>query len=532
MVDHILYNARVITLDERAAGRAEAIAITGNRIIAVGSNEHVLGLREDHTTQEDLRGACVLPGLVDAHVHLEWTARALQSIDLFEVASKEEALRRIAERVATVASPDEWVIGRGWSQDLWEGRAFPSADDLEASAPQNPVYFPAKSGHAAWVNRAAMRTVGINAATPNPPGGEIVRDESGEPTGILLETAMHLVRAHIPEPDIETLATYLLQAQAQMLQSGLTGVHDFDDPQVLRALQLLRERGELRMRVLKQINRPYLQAAIQSGLRSGFGDDWLRIGNLKMFADGALGPRTAHMVEPYLDQPENRGMAVLTPEEMLESAIAATDAGLATTIHAIGDLAVRQVLDVFKAVRQHEMARGIRRSERRHRIEHVQIIHPNDAHRLGQLDIIASMQPIHATSDWEAATLAWGEQRCKTAYNPKLQLENGARIAFGSDSPIEPFAPLLGIHAAVTRQRRDNTPQGGWYPDLRLSLDETLHGFTTGPAYAALMEDRLGRLAVGYLADLTVLDDDPYTVAPADLWQIPVQRVMTDGVWR
>ena len=307
-------------------------------------------------------------------------------------------------------------------------------------------------------------------------------------------------------------------------------IHDFDDPSCLVALQILRERGDLCLRVVKQINQQWLEAALASGIRRNFGDDWIRIGALKLFADGALGPKTALMFEVYAGEDWNTGMAVVDKETMVDYVCRASAAGLPSSIHAIGDKAVHDVLDVFEIARGQEAARGEARSSRRHRIEHVQIIHPQDSHRLAALGVIASMQPIHATSDMVMADRYWGE-RAKWAYNPRLQLDYGARVAFGSDAPVEPLDPLLGIHAAVTRQRHGE-PAGGWHPEARISLQEALLGYTQGPAYAAEMEDRLGMLRAGYLADLVLLDRD-ITLAPAE--EIPALQIlgtMVDGEWR
>lgn len=528
MIDTILYNGTIITLDT-AQPRVQAIALYRDRIVAVGSDEDVLNLATAHTKRINLNGKVVMPGLIDAHLHLEWLSRALQAVDLFEVPSKAEAIQRVAERAQSLPA-GEWLQGRGWTQDLWGGN-FPTAKDLDSVSPDNPAVFQAKSGHAAWANSAAMQQAGITADTADPEGGEIVRDAAGNPTGILLETAMTLVTSKVPSPDKETLADYIEHAQSLMLAAGLTGLHDFDNPSSMAATQRVRERGNLKLRVVKQINKDWIENAIALGIHSGFGDDWIRFGSLKLFADGALGPRTAYMVEPYEGQPNNRGMVVVPKAEMDVLIKRASRAGIASTIHAIGDQAVRDVLDILQETRSQEAVAHIERTERRHRIEHVQIIHPDDAHRLAELDVIASMQPIHATSDWQVAMQYWGEIRSEYAYNARLQIDQGARVAFGSDSPVEPFEPFIGIHAAVTRQR-DGQPQGGWYPELRLTLDEALHGFTTGAAYAGLMEDRQGQLKSGFLADLIVLDQDPYAVEPDALLEIDVLATMVGGEWR
>lgn len=528
MIDTILFNGNMHTLDDPTPG-ASALALLFGRIAAVGDDAEILRLASANTEVFNLGGKTVLPGLTDAHLHWEAQAKALQAVNVFEVPSKEEALARVAERAAK-AAPGEWITGQGWAQDLWQSREFPNAADLDAVAPHHPVYLDAKSGHAGWANSKALEAAGINADTADPEGGSILRDAAGRATGILLETAMKLVDAVLPSPSSEQLADMMLLAQERALRSGITMIHDFDEPSCLAALQVLRERGELALRAVKQINQRWLDAALASGIRRNFGDDWLRIGGLKLFADGALGPKTALMFAPYAGEPDNYGMALVDKEEMVDYVSRASAMGLPSAVHAIGDKAVHDVLDVFQAVRLQEAQRGEPTSSRRHRIEHVQIIHPQDVARLAQLDIIASMQPIHATSDMVTADRYWGE-RSQYAYNPRLQLDCGARVAFGSDAPVEPLEPLLGIHAAVTRQR-EGAPAGGWYPQARLSLREALLGFTQGPAYAAGMEDRLGRLRPGYLADLIVLDRDIYAVEPDAIPQVKVLGTMVEGKWR
>jgi hypothetical protein len=529
-IDRILFNGQIVTLDDHQP-RISALAISAGRVVASGSDDDIKPLGGAGTRLENLDGKLVVPGLTDAHIHWEGTARALQLVNVFEVSSKTDALDRVANRVMQTPA-GQWIMGYGWSQDMWSDKAFPTATDLDRMAPHHPVYLQAKSGHAAWVNSQALRLCGVSASTADPEGGEIQRDAASQPTGILLENAMRLVSDHIPRPTPEQLADQMKIAQGLALASGLTGIHDYDEPSCLRALQILRERGELSLRTVKNINKAWLQAALDSGLRWGFGDTWLRIGGLKIFADGALGPRTAYMIEPYEGEPHNYGIATIDKEEMAELVSQASAAGLPATIHAIGDRAVHDVLDVYEAVRREEAARGESPTMRRHRIEHVQIIHPDDAQRLAELQIIASMQPIHATSDYRMADRYWGE-RAKWSYNARLQIDQGVVVVFGSDSPVEPFDPLKGIHAAVTRQRPDGSPGlDGWYPELRLSIDEALRGFTLGPAYAAGLEHILGRLAPGYLADLVVLDQDLYAIDPTAILNTKVLGTMVEGVWR
>jgi len=529
MIQTILYNGNIITLDS-SQPRVSAVAISYGRIVALGDDDSIRSMANLNTVELNLGGKTVLPGLTDAHLHWEWTSKGLKAVDVFEIESKELALNRVKERADS--TPDgEWITGWGWAQDLWDDRAFPTKEDLDAVAPNNPVALNAKSGHALWANSKALELGGITNSTTDPEGGQIYRDANGEATGILLEApAMTMVSSNVPVPTIDQLADMMADAQQLALEYGLTMIHDFDNPSCLAALQVLRERGDLSIRFLKQINQSWLSAALDSGIRRNFGDDWIRIGNLKLFADGALGLKTALMFDPYEGEPDNYGIAVVDKEEMVEFVSRASANGLPSTVHAIGDKAVHDVLDVFEHVRGEEKERGEATSTRRHRIEHVQIIHPQDLDRLAQLDIIASMQPIHATSDMVTADRYWGE-RTQYAYNPRIQLDRGVKLAFGSDAPVEPFDPFLGIHAAITRQR-NGQPEGGWHPSARLTLDETLIGFTQGPAYAAYMEDRLGKLAEGYLADLIVLDRDIYTVEPDEILDINVLGTMVDGEWR
>jgi predicted amidohydrolase YtcJ len=530
MIDRITYNGKIITLDDRQR-RVSALGISNGRIVAYGMDEDLLPLATENTIKENLAGQTVIPGMIDAHLHWEWTARALQSVDVFEVPSKQIALERVSERVAQL-TPGEWVIGQGWSQAFWVDAAFPSAGDLDLVAPHNPVYLRAKSGHAVWVNSRALEAAGITANTPDPAGGQIGRGADGELTGILFETAIDLVTRCLPVPSIETTVEQMQAAQKLALSAGLTGFHDFDGPDCLRALQVMRERGELALRVVKNINVGWIEHALELGLRRGFGDEWIRIGGLKIFADGALGPRTALMIEPYAGEPDNYGIRVTDIEEMREMVSRASAAGIPSTIHAIGDRAVREVLDVYESVREEEAARGEPRNTRRHRIEHVQIVHPADADRLAALDIIASMQPVHATSDYEMADRYWGD-RCRWAYNPRLQLDQGVTVVFGSDSPIDPFEPLGGIYAAVARRRPDGSPgPEGWYPEAKLTVEEALRAYTIAPAYAAGMEHQLGRLAPGYLADLVVLDRDLFTIPPDEIPDVKVVGTMVGGEWR
>jgi predicted amidohydrolase YtcJ len=531
LVERVICNADILL--HPSGARARALAIGGGRVLAAGDDHEILPLAGAGAKIENANGRSIIPGLIDAHIHWQMYAASLFAAPLFGLRSMRDALQVLAQRAAQLP-PGEWLFGYGWAQDEWEERAFPTAAQLDSVVPDRPAFLRARSGHAAWVNSVALRLAGIDAHTAVPEGSEILRDDRGQPTGILLEwDAMALVERVIPPRTIEDTARQMRAAQQAGLAMGMTGFHDFDNQDALAALQLLRERDALALRVLKNVNKAYLDSLLHMGLRFGFGDAWIRIGALKLFADGALGPHTAWMLEPYLGEPENTGIVVVPPEEMLRCAALASAAGLPTTIHAIGDRAVREVLDVFAEVRRQEAVRGVQPAQRRHRIEHVQLIAPADAGRLAQLDLIASMQPIHATSDYPVADRAWGAARVPWSYNPRLQLDRGAMLAFGSDAPFDSPGPLRGIHAAVTRRRADGTPgPEGRTPAAKVTVQEALTAYTLGPAYAAGLEAVQGQLMPGFLADLVVLDRDLYACAPDALAEVQVLGTMVDGVWR
>jgi predicted amidohydrolase YtcJ len=519
MPDLILYNARIHTL-EAAHPTANAIAIRDNQIVAVGDESFMLR-QLPHAQKIDLHDRCVIPGLIDAHLHAEWTALGLKNIDA-EAPTLEELLRRVEERVK-ITPGGAWIRGHGWNQNVWGG-IFPTKADLDRVAPEHPVFLTAKSGHAAWANSLALKLAGITSSTPNAVGGEIVRAADGEPTGVFFEDAMTLVSKIAPEPSAHDVADALRDALPLFHRVGLTGVHDFDGARALQAWQILKERGELNFRVSKTIPVTLQEHAIALGIRSGFGDDRLRINSVKTFADGALGPQTALMIDPYEGSKDNRGISTCDKEEMFENVRKASAAGLSSTIHAIGDKANHDVLDVFALVRKEE-----NNTRLRHRIEHVQLLHPDDFTRLAQLNVIASMQPIHATSDMVMADRYWGA-RSAGAYAWRTQLNAGAMLAFGSDSPVESFNPFIGIHAAVTRRRTDGSPQpDGWYPEQRLTMAEAVYGFTMGAAFASYEETRKGSLTPGKLADLIVLDRDIFSSDPMTIAETQVMATMIDG---
>jgi predicted amidohydrolase YtcJ len=525
----ILYNGIVHTLDPKTP-KVNAIVIDqqpdhSGRVLASGSFDS-LKLEFPNAELEDLHGASVLPGLTDAHIHLHQYALMLNALDC-RTPTREECVDKVAKRAAQL-KPGDWILGHGWQQNDWP-EGFGKTEQLDVAAPNNPVFLTAASLHAAWLNSVALKIAGINAQTADPQNGRIERNPNGSPTGILFEEAVSLAARSIPEPTPEENAAAIQLSQTQLWKYGLTGVHDFDRGDCFRALQFLHEHGDLKLRVIKSIPVEDLEHALVIGLRSGFGDDLLRIGNVKAFADGALGPRTAAMFKPYDGEAENRGMLFLDGEQLLELGKRATHGGLNMSVHAIGDRANHEVLNAFKQLRAYEKAQHL--PSRRHRIEHVQLLHPDDIPRLGELGVIASMQPVHATSDMEMADKYWG-RRVKYSYSWKSQLEAGGVLAFGSDAPVESPNPWLGIHAAVTRRKADGRPSAeGWVPEQRLQLADALAGYTTGAAYAARMEDKLGRLVPGFLADLVVLDQDPFSIAAHNLQHTAPRATMVGGDW-
>lgn len=521
----LLYNAR-IRLSASDADHADALLIDCGRIAAAGRLDDLEGLCDPATKRENLAGKTVWPGLCDAHLHLQHYALALDKIDC-AVNDRREVIRRVRSRAET-QPPGTWILGHGWNQDEWPD-GFGSASELDQAAPEHPVYLTAHSLHAGWANSLALRKAGISRDTPDPAGGQILRDAQGNPNGILLETADTLVSRGIPEPSDGELQQLLMKAQTALLRLGLTAIHDFDRIPCFHALQALDVEEKLILRVTKSLPVEALPFAISAGLRSGWGSDHLRIGSIKLFADGALGPRTAAMLEPYSDDPSERGILLMDAEDIYEIGQQAAGSGLSLTIHAIGDHANHEALEAYTQLRSFESRQGL--PSLRHRIEHVQCLHPADLPRLAELNIIASVQPVHATTDMHTAERFWGS-RVEHAYAYASLLASGVKIACGSDAPVESPNPFHGLLAAVARQRLDGSPSPeGWRPAQKLSLQQALAGFTTGAAWAGGWETSLGTLRPGHFADLILLDEDPFSLPQSELGRILPSGVMASGEW-
>jgi predicted amidohydrolase YtcJ len=489
-----------------------AVLLRSGRVAAVGSPD-ALRARAPGCRVLDLAGAVITPGLTDAHVHLTEWAFARTEADLSAAESPRAAAALIAARArgSTDSGDPGWLRGRGWNANRWGG-PMPHRTMLDDAVGDRPVALQSHDMHALWASSAALAIAGIDAHTPDPDGGEIVRDDAGSPTGLLLESACQLVARVLPLPDPETTLTAVRAAQAELHTLGITGIHSFPgvhypDPDPLGVLLELHARQQLQLRVLQHIRLDRLDAAIGMGLRSGSGDEWLRLGAVKMFLDGALGSRTAWMLRPYEDG-SGCGISTLAPEEFRAHVRRAAAAGIASTVHAIGDAAVCLALDVLAdpALRVPAMP---------HRIEHLQCCPVERLADAAAAGIACSMQPSHMITDWRAADRYWGTARCRGAFALASLLRHGTTLAFGSDVPVEPVDPRRGLFAAVARQDYDGEPSSGWLAVECISPVEALRGYTVGPAAVAGLEAPAGTLAPGALADLAVWDRDPLDGADA-----------------
>ncbi len=519
--DLILHNARVYTVDP-ALPWAAAVACADGRIVAVGTNDEVMALAGPDTELIDAAGRLVLPGLIDAHVHFLQYAIRSHEVNLFGVRDFAEVSRRIRRAVEN-AEPGDWVQGWGWDENLWGIR--PSRAHLDPIAPHTPVVLRRLDMHTYWLNSAALKQAGITRETPDPPESRLERDATGELTGLLREwNAIRLVEPHIPQPDTATLQAWLREAIAEAHRLGLTGIHDQrvqrEGRQTFRLFQALRHQEELDLRVHMHIAAEHLPEAATLGLQPGFGDDRLWLGHVKAFADGTMGSRTALMIEPFEGEPDNYGLAITPADALWELASQVDQAGFPLSIHAIGDLAVRQVIDVLSEFQPDP--------QWPHRIEHVQIIHPNDLARLSRYGLVASVQPVHLCTDWPTADRVWGP-RARYTYAFRSLLAHGIRLALGSDAPVAPLDPMLGIYAAVTRQDQQGQPEGGWYPEERIGVAEAIHGYTMGPAYVAGQQHRQGSITPGKWADLIMLARNIFEIPPAEIAETRVDLTIFDG---
>ncbi|QRN96304.1 amidohydrolase [Archangium violaceum] len=513
---------RVRTLDaERPI--AEALSVRAGKVLAVGTKAEVLASAGGDARVVDLGDATVVPGLTDAHGHLSGLGRSLAGVRLEGTTSREEILSRVAA-APTTAWLGDWLIGQGWDQNDWPEKSFPGRAELDAKLPKTPVALERIDGHALWVNGEALRRAKITKDTPDPAGGRILRGPDGEPTGILVDNAMGLVDAVLPPPTDEQLEAQLAAALARCAEVGLTGAHDAGmDLRTFRLLQRWDKEGKLPLRVYAMADGqgPNRETYLREGPFQG---RMLTLRAVKLSLDGALGSRGAALHAPYSDEPSHRGLLLLTPEEYEARVRAFMARGFQVATHAIGDRANTLVLDTL--LRSAEATGTL---NGRHRVEHAQVLRPEDISRLGQSGFIASMQPTHATSDMPWAETRVGPKRIQGAYAWRKLKESGAPLAFGSDFPVERPDPLLGLYAARTRQDAEGQPANGWYPAQRLSGEEALEGFTVGAAYAAFAENERGRLKPGQDADFVAFSVDPVDAPPAELLKAQVKLTVVAG---
>jgi predicted amidohydrolase YtcJ len=511
----LLTNGRVYTVDENRPW-AKAVAMRGGRIAAVGQNDEILALAGPAARIIDLGGHLVLPGLCDAHIHLYDWCVARRQVQLAGCNSLAEMLERIAAWSGRTET-GYWLTGRNWNEDVWPEGRRPTRFDLDqVTDPGIPAIFWRTDMHGAVANSAALALAGIDRHTPDPPGGVIGRDDSGRPNGLLWELAINPVMAQMPVPEPGWRDEAILEGIATLHQWGVTAVHDqrmkdqTEGPLALDTYQRLNRSDRLWLRINCNIAAHALDHLIALGLHGGFGDDRLRLGHVKLFADGTMGSQTAWLLDPYEKsdpgQLDEFGVNVTPPEQIAEEIRQAAAAGFPVSVHAIGDQANRVVLDIFEELHGEDYGGRIP-----HRIEHVQIIHPDDRPRLARLGLTASVQPVHAVDDMELAERVLGLRAART-YNFRSLAESGALLALGSDAPVADPNPFVGIHAALYRQRPERMSRGPWYPDERLTLAQTIYGYTLGAARAAGWQETIGSITIGKRADLVVLDRDLFAL--------------------
>ncbi len=523
--DLAVINGKVWTVDPTHP-RAEAVAIAGERIVAVGTNAEVRRWIGPKTRTVDAGGNTVLPGFIDAHVHFSSGGAEISGVQLRDAATPGEFARRIGEH-ARKLSKGEWILGGRWDHELWGG-ALPTREWIDALTPANPVLVGRYDGHMALANSLALRLAGVTRDSPVPAGGSLVKDAQGNPTGLLKDAAMDLVYRVIPPQTEEQHLRAVRAALAEARRFGVTSIHDISSAEDVRVYQKLAAQGELTLRVYCITPIEKWEASASTGILAGFGNPWIRLGALKGFVDGSLGSTTALFFAPYSDAPQTSGLLnqMMFPEgNMLKMALGADRAGLQLAIHAIGDKANRTLLDIFTEVKK----QNGEQPNRRWRIEHAQHVRPQDFADFAHLGVIASVQPYHAIDDGRWAEKRIGHDRSKTTYAFRSFLDHGARLAFGSDWFVAPLNPLWSIYAAVTRATLDGKNPGGWFPAQKVTLAEALEAHTMGSAYAEFSEKAKGSLTPGKLADVVVLDTDLFALPPEKIKDVKVRVTIVDG---
>ena len=525
----VLLNGKIWTVNDRQP-RAEAVACLGSRIVAVGSNGEIRKWIGAGTEAIDMGGKLVLPGFNDAHVHFFSGGENLASVQLRDAKSEDEFRKRIAEFAAKQPA-GRWITGGDWDHENWTPARLPTRQLIDAVTAGHPVFVNRLDGHMALANSQALQLAGITRDTPDPPGGTIVRDAAGEPTGVLKDAAMERmdgVDGVIPAPSEDQIADAVRAAMRYAAENGVTSVQDMSAaPEILRVYQTLLARGELTVRISGHQPLATWQRLAAVGLRADFGGEKLHIGALKGFADGSLGSTTALFFEPYLDAPNTSGLAnsEMIPESKMQAHILGADrAGLQVAVHAIGDKANHTVLGMYEEAARQNGAR-----DRRFRIEHAQHLRMEDIPRFGKLHVIASMQPYHCIDDGRWAEKRIGPERAKGTYAFRALLDSGAVLAFGSDWDVAPMQPLMGIYAAATRRTLDGKHPNGWVPEQKITVAEAIRAYTMGSAYASFDEKIKGSIEPGKLADMVVVSDDILSIPAVEIEKTRVETTVCDG---
>ena len=524
-MNKILYNAKIFTLDELYPF-VEAVLISDGIITAIGSSDEILSLANSNTESVNLDFQSVIPGFTDAHLHLLHLAKYLSKLDC-ETKTRAECIQRVKAQ-AEQSKPGEWILGHGWNHNVWD-EGIGNAQLLDEVAPNNPVYLTNKSLHGAWANSQALKAANITETTDNPQGGLIGRTDAGIPNGLLYESAVNLIESILPQLTETEITQLIHTAQNYLFSYGITSVHDFDRRLSFSALQEMNMADDLKLNVIKSIPGELLDEAIALGLHSGFGNAKLRMGGIKLFMDGALGTRTAAMLQPYEGETSS-GFPLLTQEELYQIACKASDNHLSLAIHAIGDRANHDVITAIENLRDYECKHSNPKNSKYHRIEHVQNIIPEDIAKMSSLNMIASVQPIHLCSDIPAADRNWGA-RNRNTFAFRSMIDAGIPLIFGSDAPVEIPDCIKGLHAAVNRTNHENQPTDGWYPNQKISILEATRAFCSNCYQIPGSISNKGKILPGYQADLIVLSHDIFDIPDQQLIETQVQKTMIDGEW-
>ena len=522
--DLILVNGKVWTVDA-ARPTAQAVAVVGDRILAVGTTKEIRAFASPSTKVVDLKGRLLLPGFIDNHTHFMSGGFQLQSVDLRYAKNETDFSTRIKERA--MKYPERWITGGDWDHDNWPGGNLPTKELIDAYTPSTPVFVNRYDGHMALANSYVLKMAGITKDSPDPPGGTIVKDpRTGEPTGILKDEAMSAVYRHMPDASGEEMEEAALLALAEARKFGLTSIQDMSIASHVKLYRRLHAAGKLTARFYCRLPIGQWDDLAGSGITVPFGDEWVRLGSLKAFADGSLGSSTALFFEPFTSDTTTHGLPsdILQDGRLEKWATDADKAGLQLSVHSIGDSANSLILDMFDRIRKANPSR-----DRRFRVEHAQHVHPKDFARFRELEVIASVQPYHAIDDGRWAEKRIGHERCKTTYPFRTFLDSGVKMCFGSDWTVAPINPLLGIYAAVTRRTTDGANPNGWFPEQKISVKEAVEAYTINNAYAAYEEKEKGSVAAGKLADFAVLSEDIFSIDPVKIEKVEVEMTIVGG---